>query len=130
MFKLKIVTPKKIYLEEEVAMLNIKAYGGDMGLLAHHSPLVAVTEICEMTIVKANQERQSYAAGCGVLKFENNSCLLLLESIESPSEIDANRAKAAMQRAEAQMANIESDKKRAMLAKARAKNRLKVVKYE
>lgn len=130
MFKLKIVTPQKVYINEEIEQLNIKAFAGDMGILSNHSPLIAMTQICHMVIIMHDHSRISYAINSGVLSFKNNTCLLLTDSIELPDEIDVNRALAAQIRAKEQMADIDSDHKRAMLALARANNRLKVAKYE
>ncbi len=129
MFKLKIVTPERVYLDQEVESLKIRAFNGELGLLSNHAPMVATTKICTLTVVDANKIRSVYSINAGVLSYKENACLILTDSIESPEEIDINRANKSLERAITRLDNIEFDKKRVILSQKRAKNRIRVAKY-
>ena len=53
-FKLKIVTPRGIYKETEVELLNLRTTAGQIGILANHLPLASGLEIAEMDYKDAN----------------------------------------------------------------------------
>ena len=55
-FKLKIVTPKGIYKETDIEMLNLKTTAGQIGILANHIPLASAIDISEMNYIE-NGER-------------------------------------------------------------------------
>ena len=63
----------------------------------------------------------------GVFQFKNNEGLILTNTAESGDEIDITRAKAALARAQARLAEADAsiDAKRAEAAVARAMARLK-----
>lgn len=44
-FKLKIVTPKGIYKETDIEMLNLRTTSGQIGILANHLPLASAIDI-------------------------------------------------------------------------------------
>ena len=70
--------------------------------------------------------------GPGILYFENNVAKFLVDSIESQADIDIERAKAAMERANerirAKQENL--DMMRAQLALSKALNRIHVYNYK
>lgn len=99
LFPLKIVTPKGIYKETEVELLNLRTSAGQIGILAKHIPLAAAIEISEMDYI-IDGKRHFFAIGGGFVYVNDNETTIIANSIESPEEIDINRAKAAKTRAE------------------------------
>ncbi len=125
-FKLKIVTPKGIYKETEIEILNIRTTAGQMGILASHLPLASGLEISEMNYVE-NGERKHFSIAGGFVYVGENETTLIVNAIESPEEIDLNRAEEAKKRAEkrlSQKSNI--DIARAEIALKRALTRINV----
>lgn len=125
-FKLKIVTPKGIYKETEIEILNIRTTAGQMGILASHLPLASGLEISEMNYVE-NGERKHFSIAGGFVYVGENETTLIVNAIESPEEIDLNRAEEAKKRAEkrlSQKSNI--DIARAEIALKRALTRIHV----
>ena len=88
-------------------------------------PLVAMLQISKLTFDTDNQ-REEYAIAGGMLYFNNNVATILVDTIESPSDIDVERATKAKLRAE-KLLSENSDKidvNRAEIALKKALNRL------
>lgn len=125
-FKLKIVTPKGIYKETEVEILNIRTTAGQMGILASHLPLASGLEISEMNYVE-NGERKHFSIAGGFVYVGENGTTLIVNAIESPEEIDLNRAEEAKKRAEKRLSQkSDIDIARAEIALKRALTRINV----
>ncbi len=127
MIHCKIVTPMGVYKEMDTTILNVKNQNGQMGILTNHVPMVTMLEISKMSTVETGQ-REEYAIGGGLLYFENNEAMILVDSIENKNEIDEERAVAAKLRAEEKISKRDEnvDIRRAELALKKAINRLSV----
>jgi len=125
-FKLKIVTPKGIYKETEIEILNIRTTAGQMGILASHLPLASGLEISEMNYVE-NGERKHFSIAGGFVYVGENETTLIVNAIESPEEIDLSRAEEAKKRAEKRLSQkSDIDIARAEIALKRALTRINV----
>lgn len=124
-FNLKIVTPKGIYKETEVEMLNLKTTAGQVGILAHHLPLAAGIEISEMNYIQ-NGERYTFAIAGGFVYVGEDETTIIANAIESPEEIDLRRAEEAKQRAEKRLESKDGDILRAEMALKKALTRIHV----
>ena len=124
-FPLKIVTPHGLYLETEVEILNLCTTGGQIGILAHHLPLVSAIEISDMNIV-THGERKHYAIAGGFVYVGKEETTIIANAIESPEEIDIERAYRAKERAEKRLSQGDCDILRASAALHRALNRIRV----
>lgn len=124
-FNLKIITPKGIYKETEVEMINIRTTGGQIGVLARHLPLASGVEISEMNCI-INGEKQRFAISGGFIYVGDDETTIIANSIESPEEIDLRRAEEAKRRAETRLTNRDCDIQRAELALKKAITRINV----
>ena len=86
-FKLKIVTPEKVFFEGEVDILNIKLTKGYTGILPKHMPLVSMVEIAPMNFKQGKITREMAVHG-GVLNVKEDETLLLVNAIEYKEDID------------------------------------------
>lgn len=129
MFKIRIVTPDGVALQDEVTILNIVTPNGQMGILSNHISIVASLETS--IISTDNGERKYYAIGDGTLQFKDNLATLLVDFCDSPYEIDEKRAKAAKERAEMRLNSndVSINLDRAQKALKRANLRLKLKEY-
>lgn len=126
-FKLKIVTPRGIYKETDVEMLNLKTTSGQIGILANHLPLASAIDISEMNYIQ-NGERYKFAIAGGFVYVNEDDTTIIANAIESPEEIDLRRAQEAKQRAEGRLKSSPSeiDVMRAEIALRKALLRIQV----
>ena len=126
-FKLQIVTPKGIYKEANVQILNLRTTAGQIGILAHHMPLASGIEISMMNYVDENGEIKYFAIAGGFIYVSEKETTIIANAIESPEEIDIHRANEAKERAEKRLSHKEDiDVMRAEIALKKAINRIDV----
>lgn len=130
-FKLQIVTPKGIYKEEEVEMLNVKTTEGQIGILAGHLPLASGIDISQMNYIK-DGKRYVFAIAGGFVYVGDEKTKIIANAIESPEEIDLRRAEEAKRRAEERLKikGPNADVFRAEIALKRAITRINVKEKE
>ena len=123
---LKIITHEKVVFDEDVDAIYTKGTDGEFGVLKNHVPLMASLDIGVTKVVQNNNEKYFTTMG-GVFQVKDNEALILTNTAESGDDIDIDRAKAALSRAQSRLADInaEIDAKRAEAALARAMARLK-----
>ena len=123
---LKIITHEKVVFNENVDEIYTKTTDGEMGILKNHVPVMAALDIGVTKAIKGNQPILFTTMG-GVLQFKEDEALILTTTAERGDEIDVARAKDALNRAKARLADSEAeiDAKRAEAAVARAMARLK-----
>lgn len=123
---LKIITHERVVFDEEIDELYTKTIDGEIGILKNHVPLMTALDIGITKTVK-NGEVKFFTTMGGVLQFKDDEALILTTTAERGDEIDVTRAKEALKRAQARLAEAEaeSDAKRAQVAMARAMARLK-----
>lgn len=123
---LKIITHEKVVFDDNVDEIYTKTTDGEMGILKNHVPVMAALDIGVTKAVKDNQPILFTTMG-GVLQFKEDEALILTTTAERGDEIDVARAKEALNRAKARLADSEAeiDAKRAEAAVARAMVRLK-----
>lgn len=126
-FTLKIVTPKGIYLEKNIELLNLYTPVGQIGILENHLPLVSAIEICKMHYIE-NKATHYYAISGGFVYVSKECTTIITDAIESVDEIDLDRAQSAKQRAKQRLEsnNPDIDILRAQIALKRALNRISV----
>ena len=126
-FKLKIVTPKGVYTETDIEMLNLRTTAGQIGILADHIPLASGIEISEMNYIE-NGVKKEFAISGGFVYVGEDETTVIANAIESPEEIDLRRAEEAKERAEGRLKkqNPDIDIMRAEIALKRAINRIHV----
>ena len=127
MITIKIITPLGLYKEGEVDSVHLRTVEGEMTVLPHHIPIVAMIDTCKCTL-KIKDQLQDYAMASGLMQFSNNEMRILTDAVEGREEIDVERAKLAKQRAERRLAkqDTETNILRAEVALAKAINRIKV----
>lgn len=123
-FKLEVVTPDRTVLCEEVEMALVPAWDGYLGVMAHHAPLLCMVQPGLVRVVSDGKGRE-FAVSTGYLEVSNNRAILLADAVEEAHEIDAARARAALERALSVDARLE-DPDEARMAQARARARIKV----
>lgn len=128
-FKLKIISPNRIFYEGDVTMVELATTEGEIGVYADHIPLTAVLQPCVMKIHEPEGIKRA-ALHSGFIEILPDKVSILAEIAEWPEEIDVNRANEARIRAERRIANKESstDVFRAEMALKRSIARIKALK--
>jgi F-type H+-transporting ATPase subunit epsilon len=129
-FSAQLMTPQGVKYEGEVIYLRLPALDGSFGVEAGHASLIAALAPGEILVTPGLHETPiAYANGGGVVEVRDNRALVLADSLETPEEIDAERAREAADRARERLATKAGenfDAGRAEAALERALVRLKV----
>jgi len=126
-FQLEIVTPEKMVVRDVAEEMQIPGKNGYLGILPGHAPLITELAVGEITYRNANVT-QHLSVAWGFAEVLPDKVTILAETAERADEVDVNRAQAAKQRAEAGLANCntEEDFRRAAGDLKRAETRLEV----
>ncbi|QUH24954.1 F0F1 ATP synthase subunit epsilon [Serpentinicella alkaliphila] len=126
-FLLEIVTPDRVFFEEEVEMVIVRTNEGDQGILRDHMKMVSEVAVGRIKIKKEGQISEAAIAG-GFIKVDLDKTTILTDAAEWPDEIDPKRAMAAKQRAEERLKNRRDgiNVYRAEVALNKALNRIQV----
>lgn len=96
---LKIVTPEKEVLSEEVDQVNVFTSQGELGILPHHANLMAKLIPGELKIKKSGKTSH-FAIGSGFIQVQNNTLTVMADLAENSEHIDEKAVEAARKRAE------------------------------
>ena len=129
-FKLKIISPDRIFYEGEAIMLELNTIDGIVGIYKNHVPMTYIIAPGVMTISESEESKKVAALHSGFIQILQDEITVLAEIVEWPEEIDENRAKEARIRAERrlEMKNSDVNLQRAELALRRALTRQEVKK--
>jgi F-type H+-transporting ATPase subunit epsilon len=106
-FDLSLVTPDGAAYEGEAEMLIVPGAAGEIGVLARHAPLVAMLKAGEIR-VKAGGEWQTFAAGPGYFKVQQDRAIVLVDDAVRAEEIDVEQARREVEEARALLERAEA----------------------
>ena len=127
-FYLKVISSNRIFYEGFCTCLIIPSVDGEKAIMAHHEEVIVAVDNGEMRMQKEEGGEWSYAVlGKGFCMVANNRVTVLADTVERPEEVDANRAKEALERAQERLRQKQSIQEYYMTqaAMARALTRLK-----
>jgi len=108
--KLELVTPYKRVLSEEVDEVTAPGAIGEFGVLPDHTSLLTTLKVGELTYKQGSQTFH-VAVNWGYVEVEDNVMTVLVETAEPADQIDLERAKAALGRAEEALKKLSSEDK-------------------
>ena len=117
-FSLKIVTPDGLLFDGQAEELVVRTTSGDLGILAGHINCVAPLGMGRATIIIEGKRRYAACIG-GMVSVVGNAVTLVPTTFEWAESIDAARAEASQQRAEAILHKKEATETELKLAQAR-----------
>ena len=124
-FKLEIVTPEQIVLKQDSASVVVPGAEGSLGILADHAPLMVELKAGVVYMKDADGNETTYALSGGFMEVNSNVVRILADTAEPGTEIDIERAEAALKRAEERLrasdANIDTTRAEAALKRALAR---------
>ena len=123
---LEIVTPAGSKLTESVEELTAPGALGELGVLPGHIPVLTVLDVGRMSYAPSGGgDRRLLAVNGGFLEVEGNKLIVITETAEFAEEIDVERARKALERAETDLARLAQGSAE-MAARLRARRRAQV----
>lgn len=128
-YKLRIITPDRVFYEGTADMIEFNTTEGEIGVLPGHIPMTVIIKPGVLTITEKDEVKEA-ALHSGFVEILPDRMTILAEVVEWPGEIDLERAEAAKRRAEERIKNHtpETDMARAETALMRAIARIQVLK--
>ncbi|RYG63959.1 ATP synthase F1 subunit epsilon [bacterium] len=129
-FNLSVVTPEREIFNAPVDAVQAPGMLGSFGVLANHAPMVAALEAGLVRITDAEGRELRLFVGGGFFQVSNNTAQLLADSAEFATEINADRAKQAEERALNRLSGkfegevMQRERAEAALKRARARTRV------
>ena len=127
-FFLKLIATDKVYYQGRVRSVVLPETDGQHEILAHHENLIMAVKGGWVKFQKEGEDTwEEVIVGCGMAQVVNNRVMVLVETAESPEEIDVRRASEAKERAEEQLRQEQSIREyyHTQASLARAMERLK-----
>ena len=126
-FKFEIVTPTRILDKGQVNYVRCPGMDGSFGVMANHLEGIIALSIGEIKVTIDGKEEYLATSG-GYTEITDEKMQLLVESVEGSDEIDTDRAKRSLERAQVRKEkhSPEIDGARVEVSLYRALNRLRV----
>jgi len=87
-FPVEVLTPEGEVFNDEVEMVSTRTATGSIGILANHTPLLAMLDPTELRLYVSESEIVSYAQGEGYLQVAEGRALILVEDAVRPEQLD------------------------------------------
>ncbi|MGA9176203.1 MAG: F0F1 ATP synthase subunit epsilon [Desulfobacterales bacterium] len=128
--KLEVVTPEKSIVSEEAQIVMAPGSDGEFGVLIGHTPFLTTLKTGTVHYTDADGKQRFVFVSGGFAEALPDKVTVLAESAERRRDIDVDRAKAAMERAQSRL-DREKDENidflRAKAALERALHRIGLV---
>ena len=115
--RLRVVTPTRLLLDEEVDEVTAPGALGEFGVLPNHISFLSLLEPGEISYKQGTAKRYLAVSG-GYAEVLDNVMTVLAPAAEFAAEIDTGRAQRARERAERQIAEVNREEKEFRVAEA------------
>lgn len=119
-FHLQIVTPDKLFMDEEVEALTIRTTEGDLTILKDHIGFVSNLKIHVAGIKQDGKTRTAAIAG-GVIQSDKGKTTVIAMAAEWSDTIDVERARRAKEESEKKLQMYKDDEKQIKITEYRLK---------
>ena len=121
-FPVEVLTPDGEVFSDEVEMVSTRTAVGSIGVLANHSPLLAMLDPTELRLYKSESDMVCFAQAEGYLQVSGNRALLLVEEAHESGSLDAGELRERLAQAERELEEAGDDSERRRVA-VRDRNR-------
>jgi F-type H+-transporting ATPase subunit epsilon len=122
-FRVEVLTPEGEVFNDEVEMISTRTTVGSIGILAHHSPILAMLDPTELRLYKSESEVVHFAQAEGYMQIADNHALLLVEEAYAPGELQVGDLRDRLAQAERELEGAEAGSEQERVAR-RDKRRL------
>ncbi len=106
-FPVEILSPDGKVFDGEAEMVSTRTAIGSIGILANHTPLLAMLDPTELRLYESENEVVRFAQGEGYLQVGGNRALLLVEEAHPPDELDRSELEEKLKRAEQEVSDAD-----------------------
>ncbi len=125
-FAVQVVSPEQILFEDDADMVVCRTLGGgDIAFLTGHAPFLGALAVWPVVVHRPDGAKVRIASHGGFVQVTGDRVILLSDVAELGADIDAERARAALGRAEEAL-RADADDVEAQAAAQRARARLEV----
>jgi F-type H+-transporting ATPase subunit epsilon len=104
--RLRIVTPERQLLDEEVDEVTAPGTVGEFGVLPNHVTFLSSLQPGRL-LYKQRGQTHTLVVGGGFAEVSDNVMTILADSAEFANEINVDRARTALQKAEAELKSLD-----------------------
>lgn len=116
--QVELVSPERILYSGEADMVVARSAGGDIAFLPGHAPFLGTLGIGVVRVRTSVGHDEVAAVHGGFVEVRDNKVIILSDVAELASQIDVNRARAALERAEAKLRTEHDTEVEAALRRA------------
>jgi F-type H+-transporting ATPase subunit epsilon len=117
-----VVSPERILWTGEADRVIARTVGGgDIAFLTGHAPFVGALDIHTVRVHTESGDEEVIAVHGGFVEVSHDRVTVLSDVAEVSSQIDVERARAAQERAEAELRNGEDEDAEAALKRAKVR---------
>jgi F-type H+-transporting ATPase subunit epsilon len=102
-YKVEVITPEGPAFMGEAQIVIVPGSAGELGVLAHHAPLVTSLKPGETQLIDAEGTRHEWATGNGFMQVRANEAMVLVGEAVRRDEIDAEAARRRLEQARAEL---------------------------
>ncbi|MDR0943251.1 MAG: ATP synthase F1 subunit epsilon [Ruminococcus sp.] len=124
LFKIKIITPEKVFFDDEGTLLIVKTGDGERGIMANHISYVAALPSCPLRIQFEDGSWRTASLSSGLLKVGQNKATVIANAIEWAEEIDLDWARRSEKDARERLSKLSPDEYEHELANLKLKRAL------
>jgi F-type H+-transporting ATPase subunit epsilon len=122
-FRVEVLTPEGEVFNDEVEMVSTRTAAGSIGVLAHHTPVLAMLDPAELRLYTSESEAISFAQAEGYMQVGGNRAMLLVEEAHRPDDLNVAELRERLSQAEREIESAGEDSERRRVA-SRDKRRL------
>ena len=86
-FKFEIISPEKIIFSDNVTMVTLPSYEGDMGVLKHHISIITFLRPGIIKVQKKDEKFEEFFVQDGTVEYFDDSLIVLLTSAISVKDL-------------------------------------------
>jgi F-type H+-transporting ATPase subunit epsilon len=100
-FPVEVLTPEGLVFGGEAEMVSTRTEVGEIGVLANHTPLLAMLAPAELRLHLSENEIKRYAQDEGYLQVHSNRALVLVEVCVEAEQVNVAEQRERLQKAQA-----------------------------
>jgi F-type H+-transporting ATPase subunit epsilon len=115
-FPVEVLTPEGEVFNDEVEMISTVTAIGSIGVLANHTPILAMLEPTELRLYKSDSDVVRFAQSEGYMQIAGGRALLLVEEAHEPDQLDASKLRERLEQAEKELESAGDDTEKRRVA--------------
>jgi F-type H+-transporting ATPase subunit epsilon len=123
-FKAEVLTPEGEVFNEEVEMVSTRTTLGQIGVLANHTPILAILDPTELRLYRTESEIVRFAQAEGYIQVAGNHVMVLVEEAVPPEDLDVSSLRDRLSEAERELGEATDEEPERKRVAERDKRRL------